>query len=112
MATRGGRTEVLGGAEPPRRPDAALIRALRQAHAMLEPDRRGAPTLAASPGQPWRRKLIRLAFLAPDLQTAILDGRQPKGIHLATLTEREMPLAWAAQRTIFREKSGFRAAKP
>lgn len=42
-------------------------------------------------------RLIRLTLLAPDIQEAILDGRQPKGMQLEELT-RVMPSGWGEQR--------------
>jgi len=67
---------------------------------MLEKDAAGAPLLSASPDTPWRRKLVRLAFLAPDLQLAILEGRQPNGLNLTALMEWEIPPSWAEQRKV------------
>jgi hypothetical protein len=42
-------------------------------------------------------RLLRLTLLAPDIQEAILEGRQPKGLQLEELT-RGMPGAWEEQR--------------
>jgi hypothetical protein len=42
-------------------------------------------------------RLLRLMLLAPDIQEAILEGRQPKAMQLAVLT-RAMPSEWEAQR--------------
>ena len=44
------------------------------------------------------RRILRLAFLAPDIQQAILAGRQPVTMTLTALTETEFPLLWAEQR--------------
>jgi len=38
------------------------------------------------------------AFLAPDIQRAILEGRQPAGLTAAQLMNAGIPLAWADQR--------------
>ena len=46
-------------------------------------------------------RLLNLTLLAPDIQEAILDGRQPKGMQLEELT-RAMPLAWEEQRELAR----------
>ena len=43
----------------------------------------------------------RLAFLAPDLQAAILEGRQPAHLTLEQLIERPIPIDWEEQRAIF-----------
>ena len=42
-------------------------------------------------------RLLRLTLLAPDIQEAILDGRQPKGMQLEDLTQ-VLPSAWHDQR--------------
>lgn len=96
IASRGAHIDVEAGAPGAPRPDATLIRALRSAHAMLDSSG-GTPELHAAPTSPYRRRLVRLAFLAPDLQRAILDGRQPPGLTLAAVMDGELPLSWAAQ---------------
>ena len=48
-----------------------------------------------------RRQLSRLPFLAPDLQQAILEGRQPPALKLRTLLKTELPLLWCEQRAWF-----------
>lgn len=98
LATHAGRTRILlGDGSGPRR-DPVLIRALRAAHAMLDRDAAGQPILDAAPLGPHRNRIIALAFMAPDLQQAILDGRQPRGISLAMLLAGGMPLLWSEQR--------------
>ena len=42
-------------------------------------------------------RLLDLTLLAPDIQEAILEGRQAKGMQLEALT-RVMPAAWEEQR--------------
>lgn len=101
MRLRGGRTWVLGGTRPASRPDPALIKALRAAHAMLKTDPAGLPMLEAAPSSPYIRRLVRLAFLAPDLQRAILAGRQPPGLTLEQLMRSSMPPLWADQAAMF-----------
>jgi site-specific DNA recombinase len=98
---RGGRTHVTStGAVPPRR-DAVLIAALRRAHKLITTDKDGMPGLKTAPGSPYQRRLVRLALLAPDIQRAIIDGRQPRGLTLAQLMKIDMPLDWEAQRAAF-----------
>ena len=53
--------------------------------------------LEAIPASPYRRRLLRLAFLAPELQRAILAGRQPPGLTLKKLLEQRLPLLWSDQ---------------
>lgn len=47
---------------------------------------------------PYHRSLAQLAFLAPDIQTAILEGRQPAGLTLESLLDKTLPVAWSDQR--------------
>ncbi len=101
MSTRSGRTEVLASETPTRKADPILVAALRAAHRLLGHDRRGQPVLEASPDTSHRRRLVRLAFLAPDLQRAILAGEHPERLTLAHLLETDIPLSWSAQRRMF-----------
>ncbi|WP_339635852.1 recombinase family protein [uncultured Sneathiella sp.] len=101
MQTRGGRTDILAGDKNTPQPDPSLIRALRSAHAMLDQKPRKAPTLQAAPTSPWRRNLVRLAFLAPDIQRLILNGGQPDHLTLALLMKEEVPLLWSEQHRKF-----------
>jgi hypothetical protein len=50
--------------------------------------------------------LLRLPWLAPDITTAVLNGRQPQHLNAMTLMRRasRLPASWAEQRTLF----GFR----
>jgi hypothetical protein len=45
-------------------------------------------------------RMMRLTLLAPDIQEAILDGRQPKGMMLEQLTG-SMSSVWDEQRERF-----------
>jgi site-specific DNA recombinase len=101
MQLRSGRTEILAGARNAPEPDPVLIKALRTAHAMLAVHSTKNPVLEAAPTTPWRRRLVRLAFLAPDIQRVILDGRQPNDLTLATFMKGEIPLLWSEQRRRF-----------
>ncbi len=78
MRNRRGRTEITSGHQTnkPNR-DPILINALRRAHAMVEQDTSRLPICQTSPPTQYARRLIRLAFLAPDLQKKIMDGTQP-----------------------------------
>jgi site-specific DNA recombinase len=105
MRLRGGRTWILGSTESPSRRDPVLIRALRKAHAMLGTDTAGLPMLDVSPPSPYLRRLIRLAFLAPDLQRAILAGTQPPGLTLEQLMRAPLPLLWSEQADMFNSLS-------
>jgi hypothetical protein len=44
-------------------------------------------------------RVLRLAYLAPDITRAILEGRQPHGLTAARLTDDSyLPLDWPEQR--------------
>ncbi|WP_260482353.1 recombinase family protein [Sphingomicrobium flavum] len=43
-------------------------------------------------------RVFRLNYLAPDIQAAIYDGRQPDGMHRRHLLQGALPLDWEAQR--------------
>lgn len=42
-------------------------------------------------------KLIRLSWLSPEIATAIIEGRQPRGLTARQLLEGELPMQWEAQ---------------
>jgi hypothetical protein len=78
--------------------DPVLIRALRKAHALVRRDHAGLPILDAAPDTPHRHKLVRLAFLAPDIQKAILAGHHSPDLTLASLLDGKFPTLWSEQR--------------
>jgi site-specific DNA recombinase len=96
---RGGRHVVVPAQVRPPQVDRVLIAALRKAYAMLSTDR-GLPTMDAAPTSPYDRNILRLAFLAPDIQQAILDGRQPHHLNLEALKSIDLPLSWPKQRDL------------
>jgi hypothetical protein len=75
---------------------------------MLEEGKyRSAGELAEAEGvtRSFVNRLLRLTLLAPDIQEAILDGRQPKGMQLEKLT-RVMPMAWEEKQLLAKPESG------
>ena len=88
------------------RTDGPLTMALVRAHRWREDMERGKASsideLAKDAGLDRRRvrELLRLAFLAPDIQKAILEGRQPATLSLERLAQMGPPASWAAQRKI------------
>jgi site-specific DNA recombinase len=88
-----------------RRCDHALVKGLRSAHALLcdlhaQPNAPAADLLLMKrPPTDYQRKLVRLAYLAPDIQAAILDGRQPGDITLEQVMTMDLPVTWVDQRT-------------
>jgi len=104
MRLRGGRTiiERDGSTTPTTvRRDPVLTGALRKAHALLAPSPDGLPTIETVPTTAYARRLIRLTFLAPNLQAAILDGRQPAALTLDRLVRMPLPCSWAEQGEAF-----------
>jgi hypothetical protein len=87
------------------RPDETLIRALARAHRwnrMLENGRcRSISEIAEMEkiDRSFVSRLLDLTLLAPDIQEAILEERQAKGLQLEELT-RAMPGAWEEQRRL------------
>jgi len=53
------------------------------------------------PDTAYDRKLVRLAFLAPDIQRAILAGEQSPSLSLARLLHEPIPTDWADQRRAY-----------
>ena len=102
---RGGRKVIIApdgsDAWAPAKPrhDETLIRALARAHRwkrMLEAGTLGSVSEIAEAekiDRSYVNRLLRLTLLAPDIQEAILDGRQPKALQLEELT-RVMPREW------------------
>lgn len=77
--------------------DQVLIEALRKAHSMLAIANDGMPTLDMAPASPYERRLMKLAFLAPQIQRNILDGRQPANLTLERLIHQGFPVSWRDQ---------------
>ena len=85
--------------------DKTLIEGLRQAHQLaqeygLSPVA-GSFRNARAPAHPYKRKLCRLVYLAPDIQDAILAGRQPYDLTLSRLIDEPPPTCWREQRNLF-----------
>lgn len=86
--------------------DASLVRALARAHALVREAR--VPQIstdqdcaAIDGSRDYGRRLVRLAFLAPDIQRAIVEGRQPPQLKLQRMMHGTMPESWAGQRRAF-----------
>ena len=80
---------------------AILLDALRDAHSWLEElrsdPRQSLESLALREGKTDRsiRMTLSLAFLAPDLVKAAIEGRLPRGYGLKRLVD--LPIAWPDQ---------------
>ena len=97
LPLRGGRRLVLTGSRSSPRPDAKMIAALRKAHRMLRRED-GMPMVERAPASLYDRRILRLAFLAPDIQRDIIAGRQPPALNLEQLMRLAHPIAWSEQR--------------
>jgi len=85
---------------------------------IIESPDKSIPTLAAELGRCRVRmmKVIKLAFLDPDIVIAIVEGRQPLKLTPGKMLASDLPLAWAEQRRVlgfvcplptFQQKSVF-----
>ena len=100
-----GMTLIVPGARQDATPDPSLIRLLLRAFAIRDrlernpdlPLKRIAEAEGVSPS--YSTRALRLAYLAPDIVTAILDGRPPPGLTANMLMKNtRLPLRWEAQR--------------
>ncbi len=86
------------------RHDPLLIRALAEAHGWRERAEKGEISsieeLAQKTGRDRKdvRTILKLACLAPDIQAAILNGRQPVPCTLESLNSAGLPVHWVEQR--------------
>ena len=88
-------------------PNPALIAALNSAHEIKKKYMASETPSLSKIGsdiqmdarQVWRT--LRLAYLAPDIQLAILSGMQPKGLLLKDLVYQSIPTSWQEQRSLF-----------
>jgi site-specific DNA recombinase len=106
--TRSGRAmRLIQGGGTAREPDRALTRLLAQAHRYWGELKLGeidVTALAAREGvsSSWITRVLRLAFLAPQVNDAILAGGQRAGIDAAALTATgAVPASWAEQKRAF-----------
>jgi DNA invertase Pin-like site-specific DNA recombinase len=108
---RGHQLRLVIPAPAPTRPvsadrDEKLVALIGEAHAarqlILANPEQSIASVASSHNRCRTRlgKLAALACLAPDIVTAIVEGRQPATLTARTLQEIELPLAWAEQRAL------------
>ena len=88
----------------PSRKDDKLVALIAEAHQarqlILDHPGKSIAALASEHGKCRTRfaKLVRLSCLAPDIVTAIVEGRQPDALAANRLSKIELPLAWSEQR--------------
>jgi len=104
LRRRGVESRIVTG-EALHTPDEVLQRTLAEAHLWARALRRGTSLteIARKTGrsEPYIRTRIPLAFLAPKLQAAILDGRQPVDLSVAALLRDGIPMDWTDQARLF-----------
>jgi hypothetical protein len=111
LKLRGGRNWIIGpdgeaaSAAPP--PNRGMIHRIREAHAVLRacgchPD---APNTqlryAHAPKSARQMTMVRWAFLAPDIQRDILEGRTVSVAGALPKADAKIPLSWSEQRQLF-----------
>jgi hypothetical protein len=96
------------------KPDPTLLKLLRRAHAWRQQLETGPPetisNLAAANcvNASYFTRVLRIAYLAPDIIEAIIEGRQPPELTANKLVRiKNLPIDWAGQR----EALGFVAAR-
>lgn len=98
-----------GAPTPAARLDRALVRAVVLARIWAAQLERGEVESIKALAQRERlcnhytTRLLPLAYLAPDLVTQILEGRQPRTASLGALTAEPLPVDWEAQRRRFQQ---------
>jgi hypothetical protein len=107
----GGQTQILPAkrstSEALLAPNRTLIRALIRAHRWRTQLESGAVSSIDAIGRKenvnatYVGKLLSLAYLAPNLTEAILDGRQPSRLMVKHIRTIDIPLEWSAQRRLF-----------
>jgi DNA invertase Pin-like site-specific DNA recombinase len=94
----------IGPNESEEKPDPSLIKLIVKAHRLNEElmsENLGIGDVAESEGvhRSYVSRLIRLAFLSPEITEAILDGHQPIELTAAKLMQvSRLPIAWRAQK--------------
>ncbi len=103
----GKETRLVVGSSTPSQVDPALIRMLGQAVRFKDEVLKSADFGIAALGEragisgSHFTTVMRLGFLAPDIITAIAQGRQPAGLNAITLSRRiDLPLLWEDQRRV------------
>lgn len=85
--------------------DETLIKNVAKAHMWYEAIKTGTsiPEIATNEGVTTSRirRLIKLAFLAPDIIESILEGKQPPGLTTEWLIRNKFPSDWQEQRKLF-----------
>jgi site-specific DNA recombinase len=109
MKRRGVELRLVIGNEPPSgtKLDAALMKTIARAHRwfdqLVSGEAKSLTAIATREGLHYRfvGKVIRLAFLAPEILEAIAEGRQPPELSAELLTKHtNLPLDWDDQKRL------------
>jgi DNA invertase Pin-like site-specific DNA recombinase len=104
LRRRGVEGKIVAGDRVPE-PDRTMLRALARAHIWTAELRRGKSlndiAAATSHSESYVRTRAQLAFLAPAIQKAILDGRHPPDLTLEKIIRKPIPLDWDMQARIY-----------
>jgi len=94
---------VVSAEGPAKEPDAVLLKLLALAGAAREAVTAGtADPMVTKYSKRHLWQLLRLNWLAPDIVTAIVDGRQPPSLTgRRLLRASDVPLSWEEQRRYF-----------
>ena len=94
---------VIGTPTP--QPDPVLVRTLAEAHRWVTALRDGVPLARIAQDSGHHDAYIRtrapLAFLAPKIQIAILNGTLPPDLTLHRILQRPIPLDWQEQQRLY-----------
>lgn len=102
LRLRGGQTWLQGATRSGGSVNAALVAALRKAHRDLavigaSPLSAAGTTATSAPATQHGRLMAGLAFLSPELQRRLFEGRLPAGLTVKRFLSNAPPLAWADQ---------------
>ena len=97
LPKRGGQCTIVPSQTRKPRVDKTLVASLRKAHQMLK-TKNGMPLVEQAPASPHESKILRMAFLAPGIQSDIMKGLQPPSLNLQKLKQIHIPLCWNEQR--------------
>jgi len=117
---RGGRKEIIvpegfeGKANPKQQSQNALVVAIVRGHIWRDLLESGKVKTIAEIARAnkvdgsYVSRILDLTLLAPDIIEAIMDGREPSGLSLTTLTKKQIPLLWEEQQRFFGFSEGGR----
>ncbi|MDO8421427.1 MAG: recombinase family protein [Parvibaculum sp.] len=111
LARSGGDKSIAGWdannwTAPRRKINPSIVKALARAHLWRDMIENGQVTTIDELARNSKverkqvRTMLRLAFLAPDIQRALLTGQLPQSLTLTSLLDMDLPVSWADQRRL------------